>query len=387
MQFAKHFTIIAAAIWIVNPAHSTELPGKRFIINPKGSFYNQVPPAPAATSIQLETLKLTAGGYIGLRVTGKYKADFGPTIPPMETNTTSAVFKGASGFAEPADYGNGTAALDVDCATRLEDFLVISNRYWIYRVPAGAPQLLINPYQCISSSLSDPEEDYAVFVTRPNSAPLLKSKFMTAYQESRLGVAHHTVPQAVANKMLADAKASACMKTLPSIASLADSDPPVPNPQYRGWYKDCSGAAACWGPAASKFGARGGTHKGVDIFSPVPSPLTAPVSGCVQTYPNINGFGKVLTLGFKVKKLTYLILMGHLTAFNAANNSRVSRGQIVGTSGCGGNASTQWCYKESPEGGRSDHVHLELLKGGEFTNEADRISPARAMGWSIATPR
>jgi murein DD-endopeptidase MepM/ murein hydrolase activator NlpD len=91
------------------------------------------------------------------------------------------------------------------------------------------------------------------------------------------------------------------------------------------------------------------THLGLDLASTARAPVPAPNSGRVLYTGWMSLYGNVVIIDHGYGLLS---LCGHLSSVDAAEGSRVARGEIVGSSGATGLA-----------GG--DHLHLEIFLHGQ----------------------
>ena len=128
--------------------------------------------------------------------------------------------------------------------------------------------------------------------------------------------------------------------------------------EYRGWYGTLKHPR--WCPKQSKFGAREGKHKGVDIWMEGGTEVKAIVDGSIQWNPkgNDGNWGNHIFLNFTHNGKPYTYIYAHLTGLVGNDNRRVSEGEVIATSGCTGNANK--CGEKNIRGGIQDHLHLEL---------------------------
>ncbi|WP_432473320.1 M23 family metallopeptidase [Amphritea sp. HPY] len=147
------------------------------------------------------------------------------------------------------------------------------------------------------------------------------------------------------------------------------------NAEYRGWYG--SRNRPRWCPKQSKFNGRGGNHKGADIYANSGTRLVALVNGSIQWNPRGSGgkWGNHIFLNYKSGGNNYTIVYAHLSSAVGNGNRKVTRGEVICTSGCSGN--TTYCGSANKCGGREDHVHIELFGPG------GRRDPISALGWSM----
>ena len=146
---------------------------------------------------------------------------------------------------------------------------------------------------------------------------------------------------------------------------------------YRGWYGNR------WYPKQSKYGARGGRHKGADIAVAKGTPLPA-IAGPAQIQWNPMGsggkWGNHVFLNFRWNDGgNYTFVYAHLESLVGNAPREVSLGATICRSGCSGNAGGpgMYCGVDNVCGGRSDHLHLELF------GPDGRIDPIRWLGWQL----
>lgn len=147
------------------------------------------------------------------------------------------------------------------------------------------------------------------------------------------------------------------------------------NGEYRGWYGTRDKPR--WCPQQSKYGARGGDHKGADIFALRGTRLVALVDGNLQWNPQGDGgaWGNHVWLNFRHHNNNFTFVYAHLDSLIGNAPRRVTAGEVICTSGCTGN--TTYCGVENQCGGREDHVHLELF------GPSGRMDPIAALGWNL----
>lgn len=164
----------------------------------------------------------------------------------------------------------------------------------------------------------------------------------------------------------------------------ATSDYPVQyqrrDPAYVGEIRGIYGDA--WRPSSSLFGARGGHHKGVDIYAPVGHPVVAIVDGEVEFksqadhYDDLGNRAWLWFAGADGKRWRFLY--GHLDRFEGADRS-VRRGTIIGYVGCSGNADYDGiCRSGNRCGMYSSHCHLALRNGSDKP-----IDPLDILPWRL----
>src|SRR5205085_1533245 len=89
----------------------------------------------------------------------------------------------------------------------------------------------------------------------------------------------------------------------------------------------------------------------------------------------------------------YRLVYAHLDCFSCVGTDVrtrvINKGQVFGTVGCSGNAGgARSCRYEWPYENRTDHVHVELLKGATWppSGVAQRADPTVAFGWNVLIP-
>lgn len=152
--------------------------------------------------------------------------------------------------------------------------------------------------------------------------------------------------------------------------------------ELRGYYHRADGSDR-WKPDWSRFGhpRNGKTHQGLDLFAPVGTPVVAIQSGYAMLYPNPapgDELGKKVGLtitGSDGKK--YDVLYGHLSALEGTSRS-VKVGDLLGYTGCTGNAEDGTCASPNACKGHSSHLHIAVR---EATPGALYTDPAVLFGW------
>lgn len=152
--------------------------------------------------------------------------------------------------------------------------------------------------------------------------------------------------------------------------------------ELRGYYHRADGSDR-WKPLWSRFGhpRNGKTHQGLDLYAPVGTPVVAIQSGYAMLYPNPApgdelGIKVGLTItGSDGKK--YDVLYGHLSALEGTSRS-VKIGDVIGYTGCTGNAEDGTCTSPNVCNGHSSHLHIavrESISGSVY------INPEALFGW------
>jgi murein DD-endopeptidase MepM/ murein hydrolase activator NlpD len=354
---------------------------------------------PPGISVPLDQLGSTTGDYLGFRIYGnvQYKQSDAPVF-------SDGVFMARGAIIPPSNYGaddwlNGDGTFQIP--------------WWsfvIFRAPEGATSAHFSVFSdfCCRKQLKDSDGDYGVRITRPNSplpTPNIARKVRKApnIDATQSRNEPDKIPDHIIERILERVNDDPRLpelapnreqsETIPLLS--VTTQPPVPEPQYRGWYRACEGGkySSCWRPDWSRFcdfGARSVTlcprkkkHLGIDVFAPAGSFLEAPVEGILDyATGNNGGFGNLAWIAFKIGKTPHVLMFAHLSDA-IVEVGPVTRGTKMARAGCTGNAGTQWCSSESPEGGRSDHVHIELVKGRSVAKKFDRLDPAATLNWDV----
>jgi len=104
------------------------------------------------------------------------------------------------------------------------------------------------------------------------------------------------------------------------------------------------------GTVSSGFGDRsGGRHAGIDILAPAGAEVRAASPGFAEYTGKMRGYGSVVVLGHGEGVTT---LYGHLATIRVQSGETVRAGDLIGTVGRSGNATTH-------------HLHFELRVDGE----------------------
>lgn len=132
--------------------------------------------------------------------------------------------------------------------------------------------------------------------------------------------------------------------------------PPPPNPHDPNDFVDPLDDSH----VISSFGYRSGRrHEGIDIKAPYHSPVHAAFAGTVvQAGAGLSGYGYSVTLDHGDGVTT---LYAHLAAWSVKRGDAVAQGEVIGTEGQTGNASTY-------------HVHYEVRENGVPRDPAPYLS-------------
>lgn len=128
----------------------------------------------------------------------------------------------------------------------------------------------------------------------------------------------------------------------------------------------------------SRYGAarKGGAHKGVDLYAPKGTPVTAPEAGVVvrahsEYEKGFDGFGRVVVIALDRGGE---LLIAHLEKVSVSPGQRLDQGDVLGT--VGDTAFT----RQHPTARFTDskpHAHVEYLTGHNYpvTKETQRQEP------------
>lgn len=154
--------------------------------------------------------------------------------------------------------------------------------------------------------------------------------------------------------------------------------------ELRGYYHR-SDSSDRWKPSWSKFGypRPGATHQGVDIYAPVGTKVVAIADGYAMLYPDPtlgNDLGIRVGITFKGSDgKKYDVLYGHLKSVEGISR-QVVKGELIGRTGCTGNADDGTCATANACNGYSSHVHIAVR---ESISGASYIDPVALFGWTI----
>lgn len=189
--------------------------------------------------------------------------------------------------------------------------------------------------------------------------------------------------------------ASPRVETLQGIRASPFKDPyPVQKPggspsagyagELRGYYRRSDGNDR-WKPSWSRFGhpRNGATHRGDDIYARVGTPVVAITDGYAMLYPDPapgDDLGIKVGITFKGSdNKKYDVLYGHLSSVVGVSRS-VKKGDLIGYSGCTGNADDNACAVPNRCNGYSSHLHIAAR---ESVSGAAYVDPSALFGWQL----
>jgi murein DD-endopeptidase MepM/ murein hydrolase activator NlpD len=154
--------------------------------------------------------------------------------------------------------------------------------------------------------------------------------------------------------------------------------------ELRGFYHRSDGSDR-WKPSWSSFGhpRNGSTHQGLDIYASVGTPVVAIADGYAMLYSNPApgdelGVKVGLTITGSDKK-KYDVLYGHLSGVQGSSRA-VKKGEVIGYTGCTGNAEDGTCAKPNRCNGHSSHLHIAVR---ESTAGAPYMDPGKLFNWQL----
>lgn len=130
-----------------------------------------------------------------------------------------------------------------------------------------------------------------------------------------------------------------------------------------------------WCPQQSKFGSRGGRHKGVDVAAEKGTRFLSLVDGYLEWKPNGGNIGHRVWINFRYNGSNYTLIYGHLDNKIGKAPRSVKAGDEVAISGCTGN--TIYCPSMNCAWGREDHVHVKLV------GASGPLDPVPFIGWKL----
>jgi hypothetical protein len=347
------------------------------------------------TVVTLAELGLNPGDYVGLRAKGGWLGGKGDT----QHSDMGAVFEDGNGVPlPPANFGQeepfhfwgpngGPPYAEVD-----SDFRVNPN-YPIYvRIPKDAQKIAFSAsdywvsdncppaveHGSDASKYDCPGQTFQVTVSEPNRPPS-GARLPVAVEVGedfggliRAGVNPAEFPEA---------------KGFSSSPFATNADPAT-DAQWRGNY-----AISGWRPDMSKFRGDRPTlpskrHWGWDVFAPFNTKLIAPVWPADLHFmitPPEAAYGSIAVFGFKYHGTPWLLFYAHLNSFEGKDR-RITSAEIIGRAGCSGNATGNGCEDELASGGRTNHVHVGLMR---IENNKYKISdemacdPAMVLNWTV----
>jgi murein DD-endopeptidase MepM/ murein hydrolase activator NlpD len=186
-----------------------------------------------------------------------------------------------------------------------------------------------------------------------------------------------------------------CATRRSDLSLMADNLYPMKgNPRYRRWYPQPDGTSK-WCPKQSRFGGRGGDHKGVDLESEGNAEIRAITAGNIEynVVNDPNGWGNHIYLYFKRNGETYIAVYAHLDPGSQFTGTKaVKAGDWIGLAGCTGNAGGGVCDRThkcvgtdgQPFIAIADHLHLELKKRiSQNPEKWEQVDPVKFFGWTV----
>jgi len=160
-----------------------------------------------------------------------------------------------------------------------------------------------------------------------------------------------------------------------------------PTPGYagelRGYYRRSDGKDR-WKPSWSAFNHprdANSVHKGVDIYAPVGTEVVAVVEGWAEFHSTPSSdLGIRIGINFTAADGSkWDLLYGHLSSLVGASR-RVKKGEVIGKTGCTGNAEDGTCATANTCGGYSSHLHLAIK---EPISNGVYCDPLAFFGWTL----
>lgn len=154
--------------------------------------------------------------------------------------------------------------------------------------------------------------------------------------------------------------------------------------ELRGYYHRSDGVDR-WKPSWSNFDhpRSGNRHKGVDIYAPIGTDIVAISDGYAVLYPNPTpGDDLGIKIGMTITGsdgTKYDVLYGHLSSLNGVTRA-VRKGDILGKTGCSGNAEDGTCSIANRCGGFSSHLHVAVR---ESKSGAQYVDPVLLFNWRL----
>lgn len=120
--------------------------------------------------------------------------------------------------------------------------------------------------------------------------------------------------------------------------------------------RDVAKVISRFGARRSRGGGGGRTHRGVDLKAPRGTPIHAAADGTVVLAGRQRGYGNVVAVSHGRHKTVY----GHLYRIEVKCGQEVKQGDVLGTVGATGNATTT-------------HLHYEVHEDGAVRNPEDYL--------------
>lgn len=103
-------------------------------------------------------------------------------------------------------------------------------------------------------------------------------------------------------------------------------------------------------------------HRGLDIASPVGTPVMASKEGVVTRAGVYGGYGNVVMLTHEINGQIFTSVYGHLSSIEVGEGQQVRQGQLLGASGQTGNST-------------GPHLHFEIHEGYYSVNGPSAVNP------------
>ncbi len=343
-------------------------------IDPKGSYYKTDPqdsPNPA-TRIRLSRFGFEPGDWIGLRSEGKFKYGRGERFPEIGVRV-GAVFAKSDGrtFLNPSQPSQHTRIVTPPTwpggrQTDIEQDFTVTRDERLVRIPDGAEYVLFAPPDSYYEDNLDPDKDYGVRVSLGNNPPHPRfvggDAVLHTDDQSTQGAAFSLAEGARDSDLSASSATIKNRELSDNRAVILSSSTGRQIPQYRGWYFS-SGGRPMWKPKLSRWKGRiSRNHYGIDLFWPQGTAILSPVDGVVTGIGKPGtGFGNHIIIAFKRRGKRYDILFAHLDHIDLTKRQKVTKNMQIGLAGC--TESPGSCGSTNRCGGRSDHVHIEVVAG------------------------
>lgn len=154
--------------------------------------------------------------------------------------------------------------------------------------------------------------------------------------------------------------------------------------ELRGFYHRSDGSDR-WKPNWSTFGhpRSGKKHQGLDIYARVGTAVVAIADGYAMLYPKpVPGDELGIKVGITIRasdNKKYDVLYGHLSGVEGESRS-VKKGDVIGYTGCTGNAEDGTCEAPNSCKGHSSHLHIAVR---ESTAGAPYLDPGELFRWRL----